>query len=263
VIQNVKNVPVELILLWVNNRGKDALLTETSEMTVEKAAVAKFEKIIAEYAPQLKVGSKMSYRIREGKVHIEVENQAKYDDVNLVVVGTHGASGFEENYIGSNAYRIVMYCKCPVITVRPNFRFHTPSNIVVLPIDSTKDTLQKIPVTCRLAKLTDDEIHILGLYSSRMKSIRHNVDKHVKQAEKYLISENIKYVIVFKEASNITKTTIEYAKSVDADLISISTEQESSTWSFLLGTYAEQMVSSSGIPVLSNTPKQLGSTQFS
>ena len=264
VIDNVKDIAIEVILIWVNGiRSKDLLIPEDEESSTEKAAVSRLESIIAEYSPKLKEGSKMTYRIRSGKVHIEIANQAKYDDVDLVVCCTHGASGFEEHYIGSNAYRIVMYCKCPVITVRPNYRFGLPSNIFVLPIDSSRDTRQKVPVTCELARIVQAEIHILGVYSSKLSSIRRKVDTYVAQVERFITAEGVKHTTTFVESEkNITKTIIAYAESVDADMISIMTEQESSAWSFLLGSYAEQMIGSSEIPVLSTTPKTLSTASF-
>jgi len=263
-IESTKKFPVEISLLWVNSiRSKDILISESEEMSTEKAAVVYLQKIIEEYTPKLPKGSKMSYHIRHGKVHLEVANHAKNDRVDLVVCCTHGASGFEEAYIGSNAYRIVMHCGCPVITVRPNYRFQASSKIFVMPIDSSVDTRQKVPFTCRFAKIMNSEIHILGLYTTkRTSSIRKDVDTFVAQTEQFLSKEKVKYTTNFREADNVTKATISYAESVDADLISIMTEQESSMLSFLLGTYAQQMLSTSNMPVLSIHPKELFKTSL-
>ncbi|MDR1951655.1 MAG: universal stress protein, partial [Bacteroidales bacterium] len=215
-----------------------------------------------DYSPTLKNNSKICYHIGEGKVHVEVANQAKYDDVDLVVCCTHGASGFEESYIGSNAYRIVMYGTCPIITVRPNYRFRLPSNIIVMPIDSSRDTRQKVTFTSKFARLLGAEIHVLGLHSSSLSSIRRKVNSYVAQIQEFLYAEGVNHKTIIKEVDNITKATVAYAESVDADLISIMTEQESSTWSFFLGTYAQQMITSSDIPVLSITPKLLVKESF-
>ncbi|MCL2027727.1 MAG: universal stress protein [Bacteroidales bacterium] len=265
VIEATKNISTEIILLWVNGiRSKDILISENEEMSTEKAATLKMEKIIEEYTPKLKNGSKIRYHIREGKVHIEVANQAKDEDVDLVVCCTHGASGFEEAYIGSNAYRMVMYCERPILTVRPNYRFQASSNIYVLPIDASRDTRQKVSFTCQLAKITKSEIHVLGLHTSKKaSSLKKQVDTYANQVEKFIADEGIKSKVEFKEATNITKAIIAYAESVNADLISIMTEQESSKWSLLLGTFAQQMLSASAIPVLSIKPKNLIKTSLS
>ena len=264
VLENVKHIAVELILVWVNNiHSKDISMSEFEKMSIEKAGVSKMEQIIKDYSSKLSAGSRLTYYIRKGKVHEEVANQAKYNDVDLVICSTHGISGFEEHYIGSNAHRMVMYCECPVITVRPNYDFHSPSRILVLPIDSSSDTCQKVPFACKLAKMTKTEIHILGLYSSRLSSVRRKVDNYVAQVEQFISAEHVPHQTVFKETENISKTVMAYAESVDADMIAIMTEQESSAWSFLLGTYAEQLIASSKIPVLSVTPKTLVTASLS
>jgi nucleotide-binding universal stress UspA family protein len=258
VVENIKNISVEIILVWVNGiRSKDILLPESEEMATERAAIECMKKIIEDYSPKLKEGSRMDYHIRQGRVHLEVANQAKYDDVDMLVCSTHGASGFEEAYIGSNAYRLVMHCKKPIVTVRPNYRFQVPSKIFVMPIDSSPETRQKVPFTCELAKITGSEVHVLGVQTSNDQSTQSKVSAYVAQVANYLSREGVKATVAFKPAGNITKATIAYAQSVDADLISIMNEQESSSWSLLLGTYAQQMLSSASMPVLTNTSRKL------
>ncbi len=45
-------------------------------------------------------GIKLEYVIREGKVYEELAAQALEDEALMIVVGTHGMSGFETNWIG-------------------------------------------------------------------------------------------------------------------------------------------------------------------
>ena len=246
----------ELVLMWVNSRHHDASFLSTRGDNVIQEASTQLEKIVSEYSSKLKSGQ-MSYRVSEGKVHDEVAAQAKHDEVDVVICGSHGASGFEKNYVGSNTHRIMSVCECPVITVRPNYRFELPSHIFVLPIDNSPDTRQKVAFTGQLAKFVDAEIHVLGLYSSKSKSLRDKVERYVAQVEDFLKKEGVKCMSAFRDASNITTSTIMYADSVNADLISIMTEQESSMLSLVLGTYAQQMIHASSVPVLSIRPKAL------
>jgi nucleotide-binding universal stress UspA family protein len=57
------------------------------------------------------------------------------------------------------------------------------------------------------------------------------------------------------KGSNITDMTIDYAKSINAELISIMTEQGQHPISLLMGPYAQHMVNNSPIPVLTIRPK--------
>jgi nucleotide-binding universal stress UspA family protein len=156
-----------------------------------------------------------------------------------------------------------MYCKCPVVLVHPNYRFHAESKIYVLPLDRSLDTRQKVPFTCKLAKLTNSEIHILVLHKSKMDSSIDKQHVYAKQVQEYITAEGVKSTIVCKDAKNLTKAVLTYAESVDADLVSIMTEQESSAMSFLLGTYAEQMLAAATMPVLTVSPRKLLKTSLS
>jgi nucleotide-binding universal stress UspA family protein len=59
------------------------------------------------------------------------------------------------------------------------------------------------------------------------------------------------------ETSNLADAMIGYAREVDANLISIMTEQETSTSNLWMGPYAQQVVNHSPIPVLSIHSREL------
>jgi hypothetical protein len=63
--------------------------------------------------------------------------------------------------------------------------------------------------------------------------------------------QKIPCTVNYLHGDNLTDITIDYANSVNADLISIMTEQEKSVGNLLLGNYAHQMINKSYIPVLS------------
>jgi nucleotide-binding universal stress UspA family protein len=193
----------------------------------------------------------MTYKIRTGKVYKEITGEARENRAMLVVAGTHGASGFEEFWIGSNANRIVSASPCPVITIRAGIDIRRPLNKIVLPIDSTMETRQKATFTGYLAKMHEAEIFILSLLTSKVKAIRQNVDLYSNQVALYFESEGIKCHIENMDADNLSDNMIEYAKKIDANLISIMTEQETTTSNLWMGPYAQQTVNHSPIPVLS------------
>jgi nucleotide-binding universal stress UspA family protein len=103
----------------------------------------------------------------------------------------------------------------------------------------------------------NSEIHILSLYSTPLKSVHKRVDNYALQVKQYLDEHKIKYVSEIKESDNITRSTLDYSESVDAGLIVIMTEQETTTANLFLGPYAQQMINHSTIPVLSVRSKEL------
>jgi len=190
-------------------------------------------------------------------VYSEIANQAKYNDSNFIVAGSHGVSGFESFMIGSNASKIVTYSPCPVITLRENFLIKKDVKKIVLPLDNSAATRQKVPYALEMARAFKAEIHVLELQSSTLVSIRRIVTKYAEQVEKFLKENEIKFVKKVVDCDNITTATIKYAEENGADQIFIMTEQEQETSNIWLGPFAMQMVNNSPIPVISIQPKIL------
>lgn len=81
------------------------------------------------------------------------------------------------------------------------------------------------------------------------------MDSYSEQVAKYFGDEGIKYLIANKEVDNIADGIIAYGKSVDANLISIMSQQESTTANLWMGPYAQQTINRSPIPVMCIRPK--------
>ena len=247
----------DLLMLWVNNpyTTKTILSSDLSDDLVEEVE-HQFTRLINKYSTELPE-SKIDYIIREGKVYREVVNQARESDAWLIVAGTHGSSGFEELWMGSNANRIVTAAPCPIITIRSGVEISRELERIVMPMDNTMETRQKVPFTSELAAAFDAEVHVLAIYTTSVEEIRDKVLIYAKQAAKYLKENGVRSQIVELEAENLSTVTIEYAKKIDANLISIMTEQEKTAINLWLGPYAQQMVHHSPIPVLSIHPKEI------
>jgi nucleotide-binding universal stress UspA family protein len=251
IIGNV--VHADIILVWVDKPESDDSLYTNEIPEVRQEAKKRMEDLIKKNKEKLKKGT-INFKLRKGKVYKEIANMAKYHDAYLVVTGAHGVSGFEAFWIGSNANKIIANVECPVITIRDSFKMKKGIRKVVVPIDNSPSTRQKIPFAMEFAKCFCSEIHVLELQSSSSKVVRSQVNSYTKQVVKYLTENEVKHKVQSVDVDNITTSTIKYAEEVGADLIIIMTEQEDS-FSFSLGRYAQQMVNHSSIPVMSVHPK--------
>jgi nucleotide-binding universal stress UspA family protein len=50
----------------------------------------------------------------------EILEFAKKEDMDMVIMGTHGRHGIDRILFGSVAEKVVKTCRCPVLTVRPD-----------------------------------------------------------------------------------------------------------------------------------------------
>lgn len=239
-----------ITMVWVNHLdySKEIFSVEPKKLIDE--VKERCEGMIKEYKSQLH-GQHLDYKIRKGKVYKEICAVAEELDAFMIVIGTHGSSGFEEFWIGSNANRVVSTSKRPVVTIRGGIDVESDLKRIVMPFDSTKETRQKLPITALLARYFNSEVHIVGLFTSTLDDIRYRIRNYVAQAEDYFKENNVNYTITYLEADNITETTLNYAKKINANLITITTEQETELSNLWLGPYAAQMVNHSPIPVLS------------
>jgi nucleotide-binding universal stress UspA family protein len=237
----------DLHIVWV----------ETVEMEYDKA-----EEKLKEYVSKAKeklVDSDVYYHILpKGKVYLALNKAVKEFEADLLIIGTHGNSGYDEKFAGANTYKTITDSHCPVLTIREDFHTDKDLEVLIMPIDFTKDTRQKVPWTIEFAKMfPNSEIYVLGIYSSASKSIRNIVNKYVASVENLLKTKNMKHRIDFIEAENTTLSTIEYANKHNADLIVIMSEQEKTLSNIFLGPYAQQMINNSHIPVLTCSVRQL------
>jgi nucleotide-binding universal stress UspA family protein len=245
----------DILLVWVEKPSSQKDKFEKPAGDPAREVKKQFEELIHKYQSELP-GNTITYKLRKGTVYKEITMEAKESKAMLVIAGTHGASGFEEFWIGSNANKIVAASPCPVITIRAGINITRPLTKIVLPIDRTLETRQKATFTGYLAKKHDAEIHILSLYTSSVKAIRRDVNIYAGQVELYYKQEGIKYQVASMECSNISDAMIEYAKKIEANLISVMTEQESTTSNLWMGPYAHQTVNHSPVPVLSIHSKE-------
>ncbi len=224
----------------------DALYPVTREMH-RKEAVKRLERLVEKY--QDKLNGKIEYKIRNGYVYDEIVNQAKYSDSDLIIAGTHGISGVEEFFMGSNAFRIVTSSPCPTITIREDYNEETFSSIL-LPLDASTDTRQKITFTTSLAKAFGARVNILGIYQNANKKDQHKINIYCKQAKEYLDRHGVKNETHYTQSRKVADAAIEFAKKMETSLISIMSEIDSSAFRRVLGNQAQRIVNHSGFPVL-------------
>jgi nucleotide-binding universal stress UspA family protein len=249
---------VDLAIDIANRWQSDIRLVYVKEKNEDEAPIrAEIERRNAGVAHLLK-GIKLEYVLRSGSPAHELAKQAEADNASLLIVGTHGMSGMKTNMLGRNSYKTVELSPVPVLIVREDFNFNKALETIVVPIDSSDDTRQKAAMAGVFAKYFGSTIHLLGLYTTNTTDIRAIVTGYVKMLEKYFDKNEVKYVTKYMDVKkNVTLDTIDYAESVNADMIAIMTEQENSLSNLFLGTFAQQMISTSKIPVLTVRPKNV------
>lgn len=228
----------------------DVYSPHIDQVAVKKGVVELLQKQANSFAS--KYGIDAEVELREGSVTKEITASAKESNADMIVLGTHGVSGFEEFFLGSNAYKVVTSSQLPVLTIQKHSKSIDYKNIVI-GIDSTSHTRDKVSHVATIAEAFGSTVHVVALVTDEHEEESAIFNLKMKQINEYLDHRNVKYVNETIHGHDIADMLMKKAKSVNADLIAIMTEQEASTGLFV-GPYAQRIVNHSKIPVLSITP---------
>lgn len=240
----------DVSMIWVDNVSGPELAVDMQDGSARQESRELFNEILEKYEKKGSFG-KLDFKLKKGKVYEEISKYARKIDAGLVFTGTHGVTGFEEYWIGSNAYRIVTHAPCPVVTLRQDFKFGSKVKKILMPIDSTPQSGKKVFKTADIAKAFGSEVQILALHSTSLTSLRKQVDRHLGMVADHLEKNDITYSVQEMTTTNLTQDTINFALKNKIDLVSIMTEQETTQANVFLGTFARQLVNNCPVPVLS------------
>lgn len=197
-------------------------------------------------------GVKASAIVTNGNVYSEIIDIVADLDADLVVMGTHGVSGVEEFFIGSNTYRVVTRSKVPVLSVQGHAKT-VGFKEVLLPIDDSGHSRQKVNHALAIAKYYNSRVHVTGLYDDTYME-ENKLRIKLEQACRFLTNAGVNCTMEMLRGRNQATMTLEHANKMGADLIIIMTDQEENLSGRLMGPYAQQIVNHSHIPVLSVKP---------
>ncbi|HEY5825228.1 MAG TPA: universal stress protein [Cyclobacteriaceae bacterium] len=95
---------------------------------MRETTLDRFKKLVAKFN---KEGVKVIPQVEFGPATTMIIDYAVKKDIDLIVMGTHGATGVKEYLIGSNAEKIVRSSPVPVLTIKDFFK--GPIKSIVFP----------------------------------------------------------------------------------------------------------------------------------
>ena len=104
--------------------------------------------------------------VREGNAAREILDQASRMKADLLVIGTHGRSGFERLLLGSVAERVLRKANCPVLTVPKRLPDAVPAGPVLYkrilcPVDFSDSSLHALQYAVSMAQEADGQLTVL------------------------------------------------------------------------------------------------------
>lgn len=213
----------------------------------------------------IKSGINTDIKVQQGRVYSTIINIANEIHARFIVMGTRSKDPSDEDrkpMVGRNTSRVIRLAPCPVITIGGNVHYDGCRSIL-LPLDLTRETRQKVGWAIEMARIYKAEIKIISaLWSATKPDIMAKLGKQMEQVKSSIEEAGFKCTSTILETPSGEKTAVplmlDYAaKEGDIDLIIIMTQQESALVEFFVGPDAQEFIRNSDIPVMSVVPKDL------
>lgn len=192
-------------------------------------------------APEL-ANITVSIVLRLGKTFNEVNDVAKENNVDLIVMGSHGASGFKELFIGSNTEKVVRSSEIPVLVIKSqgsDIRFDN----VVFASDFLEDNTVAYNKILSFLKERNAKPHFLMVNTPNSFKPTHESERIIQEFLSQLTVEDHHFAVY--SDFEIEKGITNYANRINADLIVMGTHGRKGFSRFINGSISEDVVNHS------------------
>lgn len=228
-----------------------------NEETLLKLKVKEELERIAKSA-QKEAGVKVSVRVESGKVHEQIVKVAQEINAIFIVMAKNTSEGIAK-YIGSNTFRIVSEAPCPVITIRGS-NHNEGCKLIVLPLDLSKETKEKVSKAIEIARYFGSEIRIVMIEESDDEFLKKKLQLQLAQVKNFISDRGVKCSTDSVPGNNVSEAICSYAEKENADLIIIMTQEEIGWTEYLVGTVAQKIILGTEIPIMSIKPTEKSDT---
>lgn len=177
----------------------------------------------------------------------EIIDTAKNRNVDLVVMGTQGASGIKKILFGSNTAAVIERATCPVLAVPEDAVIRLPQKIVFATDYQTSD-MQILKGLASITSALKAELLLLHVAKEELRSKRDLIeDFSMAVAKEINIPQPYHYVM---PNDDIRKGIDLFMKSVKADIIAMSTRKRNVLDKFFDASLTKKMAQQTHLPLL-------------
>jgi hypothetical protein len=188
---------------------------------------------------------------KNGKPYKELINLYQEFNPSAIIINAEEAkASFGGIFTENTPFALSNSVGCPVISIHGD----SPNgfNDLVLPIDSSNESRQKVPAAIKLAKRYGTKIHVLALSESGSSSENQSLQIQVQHCISFLDRHHIKNTLTFGPKK--TEYIIAFCKKVMANLLLISLDNGSPS---LFGSnYSQILIEKSEVPIMTIPVKE-------
>lgn len=184
----------------------------------------------------------------EGNVSDTIVKFVLSHQCDLVVMGSHGASGYRDGFVGSNTYLVMKNSACPVLSIPPKRKFLSFKK-VLFPIRPVSGALMRYDVVSPLLS-SNAYMDVLGLSYRKMERETNVLDKIIGEINNQIAEDRVRVNINWNKSAVITEDILQFSQQNNSDLIVVTSVLDVTTKPGFIGPHSQKIINCSKIPVL-------------
>lgn len=189
--------------------------------------------------------------VRHFKVFSELGEVAAENNADLIVMGSKGASGLNEFFIGSNTEKVVRYSDIPVLVIK-NKPVNWEVKNIVFATDFSEDAIPSFLTATKILDPLEARVQLLhvNVPGEGFKSTdeqENAVENFLQQAEGNLKRLGDVHYIADKSVEN---GILKYATKINADMVAITTHGRTGLARFFEGSISEDLANHANFPIM-------------
>lgn len=194
--------------------------------------------------------------LKDVKVHETVEFHQAFEGImeisqahncDLIIMGSHGASGFQEVFIGSNTEKVVRNSTIPVLVIKNEHENFSVENFVFA-TDCHPENKHTLVKAKEFAEKLRAQLHLVYINTANNFMTSKEADECLRD---FAGDADLNgYTLNIYNDITVEKGILNFAASIDAGLIGISTHGRKGLAHFFNGSISEDLVNHANRPVV-------------
>jgi nucleotide-binding universal stress UspA family protein len=193
-------------------------------------------------------GIKVTEIVRLDGAYKGINNYIKQNsDFDLIIMGSHGASGINEILVGSNTEKVVRQSEIPVLVIKNKTENFKATNLVFAS-DFSNEIKKPFKKVIEYAKIFGSKLNLVMICTPNSFKSTSTANKIINEFVSEF--EMPEYSFEIYNESNIEKGIINYSNENNGDIIAFCTHGRTALNHFFTGSISEDLVNHSSKPVL-------------
>lgn len=209
-----------------------------------KLAKKKFTEVLS--APYL-TGLKVHDTVEFNQAFDGIMDTSKKHGCDFIVMGSQGATGFKEMFIGSNTEKVVRTSEIPVLVIKdehPSFEIKNIAFATNLE-EQGRSTFKKV---VEFAELTNAKLHLVYINTANEFNTSEAIDTRLKRFMENLDFNNYEFHVYCDDS--VEQGILNFSRKIKADLVGIATHGRKGLSHFFNGSISEDLVNHATSPVI-------------